>query len=51
MSERHKQEEEIMRREPEKGRDKDASKLMALKMEQEAASPGTETLLEARKLK
>jgi hypothetical protein len=51
MSERHKQEEEITRREPEKGRDKDASKPMALKMEQEAASPETEALLEARKLK
>lgn len=51
MSERHKQEEEIALRESEKGRDTDASKLMALKMEQETASPGTEALLEARKLK
>lgn len=32
MSERHKQEEEITRREPEKGRDIDTSKPMALKM-------------------
>lgn len=51
MLERHQQEEEITRREPEKGRDKDASKLTALKTEQETASPGTEALLEARELK
>lgn len=52
MSERHKQEEEITRREPEKGRDIDTSKPMALKMSgREASSPGTEAWLEARKLK